>query len=60
MNASEPSRNRPFDKHAHVEESLAEVRQALLALRFGVINITVQDERVVQIDVTEKKRFRAA
>jgi len=41
-----------------LEESLATVRKALTNLRFGGVSITVHDGRVVQIDVTEKKRLR--
>ena len=33
-------------------------REALLSLRFGSIAITIHEDRVVQIDVTEKKRLR--
>ncbi|MGE4430154.1 MAG: YezD family protein [Sphingobium sp.] len=39
------------------DESLATIRQALEGLRFGSISITVHEGRVVQIDVTEKRRF---
>lgn len=41
-----------------LEESIASVRQALSGLRFGQVAITVHEGRVVQIDVTEKKRLR--
>ncbi|MFK4872934.1 YezD family protein [Novosphingobium sp. ZW T3_23] len=41
----------------NLEESLAKVREALQDLRYGQISLTVHDGRVVQIDVTEKKRF---
>jgi hypothetical protein len=47
-------------KQAHVDESLANVREALLALRYGSIAITVHEDRIVQIDITEKKRLNAA
>jgi hypothetical protein len=43
---------------ALLEESIASVRQALSGLRFGQVAITVHEGRVVQIDVTEKKRLR--
>jgi len=46
------------DKQRHIDESLADVREALLALRYGSIAITVHEDRVVQIDVTEKKRLK--
>lgn len=37
--------------------SIDAVRSALEALRFGSITLTVHDARVVQLDVTEKRRF---
>jgi hypothetical protein len=46
------------DKRRHIDESLADVRAALLALRYGSIAITVHEDRVVQIDVTEKKHLK--
>jgi len=36
---------------------LAEVLRAMRAVRFGTIGLAVQDGRVVQIEVTEKKRL---
>lgn len=45
------------DKLNQVEESLAKVREALLQLRYGSVALTVHEDRVVQIDVTEKKRL---
>ena len=41
-----------------LEESLASVREALSGLRFGSVTLTIHDGRVVQIDITEKKRLR--
>ncbi|SNT08895.1 YezD family protein [Sphingopyxis indica] len=46
------------DKRRQIEESLASIREALLNLRYGSIAITVHEDRVVQIDVTEKTRLR--
>lgn len=40
-----------------LEESLASVREALTGLQYGAIALTVHQGRVVQIDVTEKKRL---
>jgi len=40
-----------------IEQSLASVRQALAGLRYGHVGLTVHEGRVVQIDVTEKRRF---
>lgn len=41
-----------------LEESIASVREALSGLKFGAISLTVHEGRVVQIDVTEKKRLK--
>lgn len=41
-----------------LEESIASVREALTGLKFGNVSLTVHEGRVVQIDVTEKKRLK--
>jgi len=40
-----------------MDESIASVREALSGLKFGNVSLTVHEGRVVQIDVTEKKRL---
>lgn len=40
------------------EQELAHIREALRGLRFGAVNVIVQDGVVVQIDRTEKRRVR--
>ncbi|MBB3357825.1 hypothetical protein J2792_000517 [Novosphingobium capsulatum] len=40
-----------------IEQSLDSVREALAGLRYGHVGLTVHEGRVVQIDVTEKRRF---
>ena len=42
-----------------IEESLGNVREALGRLRFGSVQLTVHEGRVVQIDITEKLRISA-
>ncbi len=37
--------------------ALDTVNEALGRLRFGAVNLTVHDGKVVQIDVTERKRL---
>jgi hypothetical protein len=59
MTFQSPSGATETRKLAHVEESLANIREALLALRYGSISITIHEDRIVQIDVTEKKRLKA-
>jgi hypothetical protein len=39
------------------DDHLGQVRQMLDRLRFGSIVLTVHDGALVQIDVTEKRRF---
>jgi hypothetical protein len=52
--------NAKADKSPEVvlEESIASVRDALTGLKYGTVSLTVHEGRVVQIDVTEKKRFK--
>ena len=45
------------EKLRHVEQGLGNIREALLALRYGSITVTVHEDRIVQIDVREKKRL---
>lgn len=40
-----------------LDEALEAVRQALTSMRYGAIALTVHDARIVQMEVTEKKRF---
>lgn len=40
------------------EQELQQIRDALRGLRFGNVNVVVQDGVVVQIDRTEKRRLR--
>ena len=46
------------DPQQLLEQSIANVREVLGRLRFGSISLTVHEGRVVQIDVTEKKRLK--
>lgn len=41
-----------------LDESLASVREALIGLKYGNVSLTVHEGRIVQIDVTEKKRLK--
>lgn len=45
------------DAEGILPEALALVSEALSRLRFGAIQLTVHDGRVMQIDVTERKRL---
>jgi hypothetical protein len=39
------------------EEALAAIRDYLQKIRFGSIALTIHDGRIVQLDVTEKRRL---
>lgn len=57
---SDPGRAASPEKVRHVEESLHSIREALMQLHYGTIALTVHEDRIVQIDVTEKKRLHAS
>ena len=42
---------------ADPEEAIAAIRVSLHRLRFGSIAITVHEGRIVQLDITEKRRM---
>jgi hypothetical protein len=42
---------------ARLPEHLRIVAEALERLRFGVIQLTVHDGKLMQVDVTERRRF---
>ncbi|OYU03522.1 MAG: hypothetical protein CFE36_03410 [Sphingomonadaceae bacterium PASS1] len=42
---------------ASLSEPLRAVLDALNTLRFGAIQLTVHDGKLVQVDITERKRF---
>lgn len=52
--------NQPLSSDASrlMDESIASVREALAGLKYGNVSLTVHEGRVVQIDVTEKKRLK--
>ena len=57
------SENQSNDAPAAVpdrEQELQHIRDALQGLRFGAVNIIVQDGVVIQIERTEKRRLRRA
>jgi len=57
MNTS-PDHTPNADAVRLLEESIASVREALAGLKYGNVSLTVHEGRVVQIDVTEKKRLK--
>ena len=40
------------------DEAINQIRDSLRGLRFGSVNIIVQDGVIIQIDRTEKRRLR--
>ena len=52
------------DNHGRLEREvqfdLDQIRQALDGLRYGQVTIVIHDGAVVQIDRTEKRRFRSS
>ena len=55
---TEANKPAPLPESALLEQSLDTVREALLGLKFGSVSLTVHEGRVVQIDVTEKRRLK--
>jgi hypothetical protein len=59
---TEPIAHQPHiptqDRTSTVDETLTQIRDSLRGLRFGSVNIIVQDGVVIQIDRTEKRRLR--
>lgn len=45
------------DAKTTVDAALATIRETLENMRFGSIALTVHDGRVVQLEVTEKRRL---
>ena len=46
------------ERDAAPDETLTQIRDSLRGLKFGSVNIIVQDGVVIQIDRTEKRRLR--
>lgn len=50
--------NSTSPRSGSVDDVLNQIRDSLRGLRFGSVNIIVQDGVVIQIDRTEKRRLR--
>lgn len=59
MTAASPASETARQKQQRIEASLASIREALLTLHYGSIMVTVHNGRIVQIDVTERRRLKA-
>jgi hypothetical protein len=51
------SPTRPQARPPAEDPVLTAVAEAVERLRFGVVQLTVHDSRVVQLDVTDRQRF---
>ena len=45
------------NEQQQVPQSIQTVLEALAKLKFGAIQLTVHDGKLVQVDITERKRF---
>lgn len=53
-----PNENRELRRGAHrASEPLQLIADTLETLRYGAIQLTVHDGKVMQVDVTERRRF---
>ena len=52
------SNDQPASTHHTPAEPIHLIREALEKLRFGGIQLTVHEGRLVQMDVTERQRFQ--
>jgi hypothetical protein len=48
----------PAEQAATADDAINQIRDSLRGLRFGSVNIIVQDGVIIQIDRTEKRRLR--
>ena len=59
---SEPISQQPktpaAETGAQPDDAINQIRDSLRGLRFGSVNIIVQDGVIIQIDRTEKRRLR--
>jgi hypothetical protein len=61
MNPVPKQSERPAGEQAGTaDDALTQIRDSLRGLRFGSVNIIVQDGVVIQIDRTEKRRVRGS
>jgi len=56
MMAATTDRLKPVN-HAALPDHLQVVAESLERLRYGVIQLTVHDGKLMQVDVTERRRF---
>ena len=55
---SQQSKSQVVAEQAAPDDAINQIRDSLRGLRFGSVNIIVQDGVIIQIDRTEKRRLR--
>jgi hypothetical protein len=55
---SQQSKSPVAEPAAPADDAINQIRDSLRGLRFGSVNIIVQDGVIIQIDRTEKRRVR--
>jgi hypothetical protein len=55
---SYPPKTPAAQQDATIDDALNQIRDSIRELRFGSVNVIVQDGVVIQIDRTEKRRLR--
>lgn len=58
QNFSKENSSQPISTEQELRSAMEQIGTALRGLRFGSVNVVVQDGVVVQIDRTEKVRLR--
>ena len=56
-NPNQPPPREPLPAEKAAAIALDAVAEAISRLRYGAIELTVHDRRVVQLEVTERQRF---
>jgi hypothetical protein len=57
---SQQSKSPVAEQATPADDAINQIRDSLRGLRFGSVNIIVQDGVIIQIDRTEKRRLRNA
>jgi hypothetical protein len=55
---SQQPKSTAAEQVASADDAINQIRDSLRGLRFGSVNIIVQDGVIIQIDRTEKRRLR--
>ena len=55
---SQQPKTQTAETAAPADDAINQIRDSLRGLRFGSVNIIVQDGVIIQIDRTEKRRLR--